>query len=144
MVVYTAIRGGYYMKKEEISNYRDVLTSVEVVQIGYRLAKFVRGEISYKVFETLMGDVGVTVSPEFVEIDPKKLSLSELTHLRGRINSKEFKPGDIECYVMSSKRHPAFRVRHDRDMIKTLAEYGDPKAKKTLELIKKKEVLMGR
>jgi len=132
------------MKKGEISNYRDVLTSTEVVQIGYRLSKFERGEISYKIFETLMADVGVMVTPVFVNVDVKKLTQSELMHLRGRITSKELSPRDIEYYVMSSKRHPAFRVRHDREMIKTLAEYGDPKAKRTYELIKKKEVLTGR
>ena len=118
------------MKKGEISNYRDVLTSTEVVQIGYRLSKFERGEISYKIFETLMADVGVMVTPVFVNVDVKKLTQSELMHLRGRITSKELSPRDIEYYVMSSKRHPAFRVRHDREMIKTLAEYGDPKAKR--------------
>ena len=132
------------MKKGEISNYRDVLTSTEVVQIGYRLSKFERGEISYKIFETLMADVGVMVTPVFVNVDVKKLTQSELMHLRERITSKELSPRDIEYYVMSSKRHPAFRVRHDREMIKTLAEYGDPKAKRTYELIKKKEVLTGR
>ena len=59
------------MKKGEISNYRDVLTSTEVVQIGYRLSKFERGEISYKIFETLMADVGVMVTPVFVNVDVK-------------------------------------------------------------------------
>ena len=132
------------MERGKISNYREVLTSPEVVQIGYRLSMFERGEISYEIFDILMNDVGIMVTPIFREIDIKNLSQSELTHLRGRINSKEFKPSDIEYYVMSSERHPAFRVRHDRDMIKTLAEYGDPKAKRTFELIKKKEVLMGR
>ena len=132
------------MERREISFYRDILTSTEVVQIGYRLAKFERGEINYKIFEKLMIDIGVRVSPVFRKVNTKDLSYEEAMNLRGRINSREFRPRDIEYYVMSNKRHPAFRVRHDREMIKTLAEYGDPKAKRTLELLKKRDVLMGR
>lgn len=125
-------------------DYKQILTAPEVVQIGYRLSKFERGEISYKVFDILMKDVGIQVTPVFVEVDMSKLSGRELLELKSRINFKELKPSDIDHYIVSTPRHKDFIVRHDRTMIKTLAEYGDPKAQRTMQMIKTREVLIGR
>lgn len=141
MVVYTAIRGGKNMKKGKMTNYKEVLTSDETVQIGYSLAKYETGKINYKIFEELMNDMGISVNPMFNEINPEKMSYEEVMNLRDRINSKEFKSSDIEYYVMSSKKHPAFEIRHDREKIKSLVEYGESKAKKTRELKPKVKVL---
>ena len=63
-------------------NYREVLTSPEVMQIGFRLSKFERGEVSYQIFETLMKDAGISVTPIFVDIDTKKMSLVKCHELK--------------------------------------------------------------
>ena len=129
------------MKKGKKLNFKQVLTADESVQIGYGLAKFEAGKINYKIFEVLMNDMGISVNPIFTEINPKKMSYEELVNLRDRINSKEFKSSDIEYYVMSSKKHPTFEIHHDREKIKTLVEYGEPKVQKTRELKPKVKVL---
>lgn len=122
-------------------NYREVLTSPEVMQIGFRLSKFERGEVSYQIFETLMKDAGISVTPIFVDIDSKKMSLVKCHELKNRILSGKVLPSDVDHYVMSNSRYAGVSVKYDKIMVSVLASYGDEVAKKELAVMKAKELV---
>lgn len=124
-----------------MKNYREVLTSPEVVQIGVRLSRFERGEISYKTLDTIIKEVGIFVTPIFIDIDTKKMSLVKCNEIRTRIINGKILPSDVDHYVMSTSRHSSLLVKYDKTMAYVLASYGDEVAKKELAVMKAKELV---
>ncbi len=118
--------------------YGDVFDNQEIINIGLLLSDFKNGSLTYSDFKEKMALLGYELDVSVVDTKRFKL-LKDVEDFKRRVESNQILSKDVDKYIAKTKDGNEVYFNYDRKMIEVLASYGDEKAQKVLEGIRKFE-----